>query len=132
MTQHLYAILILLIVFVIGESTWLYLMRPMYKEWLAPYNRGLVIQSTWAAVLAYVGLLGAFYFLVLRKISTSGAESVLSGIAFGLAVYGTYNLTNMATLTHYSWQMVCADTAWGTLWFGLLAGLMWYITRTKK
>ena len=43
--------------------------------------------------------------------------------AFGLAVYGVYNLTNVATLIGYSWTMVVVDTAWGTVWFGTLAAI---------
>jgi uncharacterized membrane protein len=32
---------------------------------------------------------------------------------FSLAVYGTYNLTNMATLRRWPFRIVLADIAWG-------------------
>jgi len=36
-------------------------------------------------------------------------------------VYGVYNLTNMATLPGYRWQMVLIDTLWGAILFAVFA-----------
>ncbi len=34
---------------------------------------------------------------------------------FGLVAYGTYDLTNMATLRNWSWTLVLIDLAWGVV-----------------
>ena len=34
---------------------------------------------------------------------------------FGAAAYGTYDLTNMATLRHWNWSLVLIDLAWGVV-----------------
>jgi uncharacterized membrane protein len=47
----------------------------------------------------------------------------IMGAMFGLVVYGTYNLTNVATLPGYSWTMVAVDTLWGTIVFATLASI---------
>ena len=42
-------------------------------------------------------------------------EAVLRAALIGLLVYGTYDLTNMATLRHWSLRLALVDIAWGTL-----------------
>ncbi len=51
--------------------------------------------------------------MVGRHVAVSVACAADRGAAFGLAVYGVYNLTNKATLPGYSWKMVAVDTVWG-------------------
>ena len=35
------------------------------------------------------------------------------GFLVGLIAYGTYEFTNMSTLSNWSWKMVVLDTLWG-------------------
>jgi uncharacterized membrane protein len=37
------------------------------------------------------------------------------GALLGLVAYGTYDLSNMATLRGWPWQMTLVDMAWGTV-----------------
>jgi uncharacterized membrane protein len=37
------------------------------------------------------------------------------GAGFGLVAYGTYDLTNMATINSWNWQIVVIDMSWGTI-----------------
>ena len=34
--------------------------------------------------------------------------------SFGLVAYGTYNLSNLATLRSWPWELTVIDMAWGT------------------
>jgi uncharacterized membrane protein len=43
----------------------------------------------------------------------SVVRAALLGSLYGLFAYGTYDLTNLATLKGWSLQMVLADMAWG-------------------
>lgn len=55
------------------------------------------------------------------------------GALFGFLAYATYDLTNMATLRDWPWQVTLVDMVWGTLltsfvslvgyWVGRLLGL---------
>ena len=59
-------------------------------------------------------LVGTLYFAVRPGLMAgSWTTALLTGVAFGLVAYATYDLTNMATLNGFSWTIVAADLAWG-------------------
>lgn len=72
---------------------------------------------------------GAFYlfyvagivgFAVLPALNAqSWIWALLAGVALGLIAYGTYDMTNLATLTGWSWKVSLVDMLWG----GALSGL---------
>jgi len=76
--------------------------------------------------LAGFNLLPAIAFYVLFPIgivlfavnpalkSQSFLTAMVNGALFGLFSYGTYDLTNQATLRNWTWQLSLMDMAWGT------------------
>lgn len=65
-----------------------------------------------AAVLFYIIYLsGVILFVV--KFSGSPKQAALIGFGIGFISYATYELTNMSTLSNWSWKMVILDTLWG-------------------
>jgi uncharacterized membrane protein len=48
-------------------------------------------------------------------------QALITGALIGLAAYATYNLTNAATLRHWSNIVTVADTTWGMVLTGLTA-----------
>lgn len=57
-------------------------------------------------------------------------SAVFDGAVVGLVAYATYDLTNQATLRHWSTVLSLVDIAWGTVLSGLAAGLAaWVATR---
>lgn len=61
--------------------------------------------------LIYVA--GVVFFAVLPAESWKGA--VLRGALLGLLAYGTYDMTNLATLKGWPWKMAAVDMAWGMI-----------------
>lgn len=55
--------------------------------------------------------------------STRWITPVWRGALFGLVAYGTYDLTNQATLRGWSWIVTGADLAWGMVLGGLATAL---------
>ena len=60
-----------------------------------------------------------FYLIYMAGLTTlsagrSKAESAARGALFGLSAYGTYDLTNQATLRQWPTYLTVADLAWGT------------------
>ena len=49
-------------------------------------------------------------------------RALLNGAILGAVAYGTYEFTSFSVMKGWSWQMVAADTAWGTV---LTAGSAW-------
>jgi uncharacterized membrane protein len=72
----------------------------------------------WLPALLFYGLypMGLLYFAVLPQSQDAGlAQSLLRGALFGLLAYGTYDLSNLATLKGWPVQVAVVDMAWGTL-----------------
>lgn len=84
-----------------------------------------------AAVLFYlVYPLGVNILVVLPILKYGLLRTVfLNGFVFGFVAYGTYNLTNMATLTGWSVNVVIVDMLWGGVLTGVSATLTAYGTR---
>ena len=59
--------------------------------------------------LFYIG--GIVFFAVMPAESWKGA--LLRGAVLGLLAYGTYDMTNLATLKGWPWRMAAVDMAWG-------------------
>lgn len=69
------------------------------------------------AALFYLGYVGGIvYFAVLPSVqSGSLGMAAVSGLLLGLLAYGTYDVTNMATLQNWPIRMSLVDMAWGSL-----------------
>jgi len=69
-----------------------------------------------AAGVFYLLFVGALvYFIVEPAVGGEGMRNViLRGALFGLATYGTYDLTNLATLRDWSLLLTVVDMTWGT------------------
>lgn len=64
--------------------------------------------------LVYVA--GIVYFAVMPAVAGGGWMAALVGGAFlGLIAYGTYDMTNLATLKDWSLSVSLVDMAWGSL-----------------
>jgi uncharacterized membrane protein len=67
------------------------------------------------AVLFYVMYaVGTFFLVVEPSASSTWTRTISMAALFGLMAYGTYDLTNMATLKPWTWKLVGIDMAWGT------------------
>ena len=92
---------------------------PFYQSEIGPL---LLPSPNWTAGLSFyfMYLLGIFYFAVLPGVKAGSAlKGLANGAIFGLMAYGTYDLTNMATLAGWSWTVVFVDMAWGAFATGL-------------
>lgn len=81
-----------------------------------------------AALFYFMFVAGLLVFAIMPAVNSSSMTAALCYGAFlGLLCYGTYDLTNMATLKVWTWRLVALDVAWGTLvsalsaWAGLVA-----------
>lgn len=72
------------------------------------------------AALFYLGYVaGVLWFVSVPALRSGDAMSAMvGGVLLGLMAYGTYELTNYATLRDWSFQQVAVDMIWG----GVLTG----------
>ena len=114
------------LVFVAMDAGWLALMGPrLYKPVIGELMSGKVEPAP--ALLFYlVYLAGLMFFAVWPGIRSGDlGRAVLSAAVLGLVAYGTYDLTNQATLRVWAWKLTIADMAWGAVASGVatLAGV---------
>lgn len=116
MRAHLTAYAATLIVFVGLDFVWLSnAAGAIYRPALGDLMLERPVMS--AAVAFYVlYLVGLCTLIVTPALEGPGWSSALwRGALFGLVAYGTYDLTNMATLRGWSPTVTILDLIWGTL-----------------
>ncbi|ACM35044.1 MULTISPECIES: DUF2177 family protein [Rhizobium/Agrobacterium group] len=74
-------------------------------------------------------IVGIVYFAVGPALqSGSLLTALVSGALLGLIAYGTYDMTNLATLKSWSLTLSLVDMAWGTVLTATAAGIGYLIT----
>ncbi len=117
------------------DAIWLILMTPRFYR----PAMGHLLSDTLhfkAAFLFYLlygfGILALVVLPALQH-ATRLPQVALFAAIFGLVAYGTYDLTNHATLKNWPWTVTVVDMAWGTLLTGvagtLTVILLRYLTR---
>ena len=115
MSKAVWAYIGALLAFLVLDGLWLgLLMSSTYKELLGSL---MLAQPKWGPAIVFYLLyvLGVVFFVVLPALARASARrAALAGAFFGLVAYGTYDLTNWATLRGWSAQVSLMDWAWGT------------------
>ena len=105
-----------LLILGLGDAIWLsYFAHAVFKPTLGE----IVLENPrWAAVVVfYFGYAaGIMIFAVLPALAAGSAwKALLYGALFGLFAYGTYDVTNFATLRAWTLPLALLDTGWGVL-----------------
>ncbi len=94
----------------------------MTSAFYKPRLGALLLESPILSAAALFYLLycaGVLALAVLPALQTGNwADALWRGAVLGLVAYGTYDLTNMATLKGWSWELAIVDMVWGTLLTG--------------
>jgi len=97
------------------DAVWLALVArtfySRYLDWLMAAN------PNWLAALAFYLLfvVGVLVFVVVPGVEDGSLRTtLLRGALFGLIAYGTYDLTNLATVKNWPLTITVVDMAWGT------------------
>ena len=111
------------LIFLILDSVWLTSMAGTYRNLIGPVLAdGFRLGPAAAFYVLYVaGLVG---FAILPSLEQGGWMSAAwRGAALGLVAYGTYDLTNQATLKVWPVGMTLIDMTWGTIATALTAAV---------
>lgn len=90
----------------------------MYNRFYTPHIGHLLSPKMGLGAAAIFYILFAFalnVFVVLPGIKNNSGyfDLLLMGMLFGAVTYGTYDLTNQATLRSWPWVVTLVDIAWG-------------------
>lgn len=108
--------------FLVLDLLWLGLVaKPFYRAQIG----ALMLErfNMPAALLFYVCYLGGIVIFATAPAlhNDSWRYAIVFGALFGLFTYGTYDMTNLATLRGWTVPMVIVDVTWGTFLAGVSA-----------
>ena len=113
------------------EMLYLKLATPFYQRNFAVVQsiKQPYVNLGWAA-LAYVALFVTVYRFVIRPIFVASSmhamptmrATVANATLMAVAIYGVYNLTNLATLKGYAPLVAAVDVTWGIAAVNVVAG----------
>ncbi|MFN0185468.1 MAG: DUF2177 family protein [Aquabacterium sp.] len=113
------------------DALWLGLVAaPLYRQ-----ERGALFlpQPRWlAAAIWYLGYPLALVLLALRPPPPSAVVAAGRGALVGAVAYGTYDLTNLATLVAWPAWLAALDVAFGVTMSAAMATAAWWVDRPQR
>ncbi len=110
------------VLFVLIDMVWLgFIAKDFYREKLGSL---LSPDVNWPAAIIFYSLYigGILYFAVHPALKDASWQmALLKGAILGGLCYATYDLTNMATLKGWPWQIVIVDIIWGMVLTGAIS-----------
>nr|WP_040878888.1 DUF2177 family protein [Kaistia granuli] len=85
-----------------------------------------LVSACWLCLVSVAGVVSLALFSGVR--GGSFVRGVVVGAVLGLVAYGTYDMTNLATLKNWSLSLSVVDMAWGTFLTSLAATSGYFIT----
>jgi uncharacterized membrane protein len=122
MIRYLAAYLSAGVVFAAIDAAWITVMGPrLYRPVLQPILADKVAMSP--AVVFYLMYIAGIVAIAVAPALKDGpwTKAALTGAMLGLVAYGTYDLTNQATLKLWATKLTLADMAYGALATALAA-----------
>tara|TARA_R110002020_G_scaffold140233_5_gene311565 strand:- start:71 stop:472 length:402 start_codon:yes stop_codon:yes gene_type:complete len=118
------------IVFLGIDALWLgRVATTYYRGWIG--NMMLEQPNFAAAAIFYlVYVAGVVYFAVMPALNGGGwTQAAIAGAILGFIAYGTYDMTNLATLKNWPIIMTVVDMSWGTILTSFAAVMGFFITQ---
>lgn len=133
MPTPLTAYLASIVIFLAIDFVWLkYVALGFYREQIGH----LMLDKPNLAIAAGFYLMYAVAIVVLAVLPAlrggGWTTALLYGALLGMAAYGTYDITNLATLKGWPSLVSMVDWAWGTVLTGTVAMLAFYVTRATS
>lgn len=117
-------------IFLVIDIAWLGFVAPkLYKQHIGHLMAEKA--SFVPAAIFYLIYIAALLFFVINPAIDKGSvwQAIWTGAFLGLAMYGTYDLTNMATLKNWPLTITAIDLAWGTFITAATSGIVTRIFR---
>lgn len=120
--KFLIAYIVTAVVFLVIDYIWLgFLMKDYFQSQLSHLMAENVNLSI--AALFYLFYAAGVVFLCINPAIETGdwTKALINGAVLGFLAYGTYDITNMATLRDWPVMMSVIDVTWGTVLTGISA-----------
>ncbi len=128
--QNLKVYLLTILVFFLVDIVWLgVISKNLYKNYLGHL---MAPKVNWTAALIFYALFiaGLVFFVINPALAKESlVYAILAGGFFGLITYGTYDLTNLATLKDWPLNITIIDLIWGTVLNALTSGITFTVVQ---
>ena len=112
------------------DALWLgWLAKDFYQHELGSLMRAQIWLTP--ALLFYLLYPAGLVLLALWPLPLRAVTALWRSALVGLVAYGTYDLTNMATLPGFSARLALVDMAWGTVASALAGWAGWALARLR-
>jgi uncharacterized membrane protein len=119
-----------LLVMSVLDALWLGLLaRGFYRQQVGDLMAAEVLKAP--AAFFYLAYPAGLLALALHPLPASAGAAGARAALLGLVAYGTYDLTNLATLRGWSWKLTLVDMAWGAL-ASAVAGTAAYLAMQRN
>lgn len=126
--QFLKVYALTLVIFFLVDIVWLgVISKKLYKEYLGHL---MAPNVNWVAALVFYFLFiaGLVFFVIMPAIEKGDLMYAITvGAFFGLITYGTYDLTNLATLRDWPLNITIIDLVWGTFLNAATSGITCFV-----
>ena len=120
-----YAYAAALLVLGLLDGLWLgWVARDFYRQEMGDLMAAEVAKIP--AAIFYFAYPAGLLALSLNPLPASATAAMARAALVGLVVYGVYDLTNMATLRHWSLKLALVDVAWGVLVSAVAGTAAWF------
>lgn len=115
-------------VFFLIDLTWLgSVAKGVYAKYM-----GHLLRATpnWPAAISFylIFVVGLVYFAILPAVKAGDwSQAIVNGALFGFFAYLTFDMTGLAVLKDWPWQIVIVDIVWGTALAGTVAAVTYQI-----
>ena len=119
--------------FIIIDLVWLgFIAKGIYQKWLGHL---MADEVNWTAAIIFylIFIAGLSIFVIYPAVhKDSISHAIIYGALLGVLTYSTYDLTNLATLKGWPWQLVLIDIVWGAVLSASVCAAGFYINSWIK
>lgn len=114
------------------DSFWLGIVtKTIFLNFAGPILREPVV--IWSVVIVWIlVVVGNIIFVLPKTVDVQWLEIFKIGALYGLILYGVYDFTNYAILTHWPLGLVIFDATWGIVLNGIIALILAWSYRLIK
>ncbi|MEO1019536.1 MAG: DUF2177 family protein [Pseudomonadota bacterium] len=119
-----------MVAFLAVDAVWLgKIANQFYASQLGDLMRRPPLMAA-AGVFYALYVIGIIYFAIKpAREADSISIAITNGALFGFFAYGTYDMTNLATIRDWPWRLVLVDWTWGTVLTAFAAFCGYWVSR---
>ena len=106
-------IIVLSIVVLVLDMIYISCVKTLFNKLIKGIQGSDLKLDLTATLLDYILIIFSMYYFIIQK-----NASIEEAMILGLCIYGIYELTNMAILKRWTWEVVMIDSIWGAVLYG--------------